>query len=83
MKRVVLVGSTYDQPLTVGMTVETRLVCTVDNGERYANSFTYSIRLSMPGLVNSQTVLRNGLNQAYAEIADKTVEEIFLRTESN
>lgn len=83
VKRVVLGGSTYDRSLTVGMTVETRLVRTVDNGELYANSFTYSIRLSMPGLTTRQTVFRNGLNQANADIAERIVKEVFLRTESN
>jgi hypothetical protein len=68
------------------MTVKTRIVRTVDNAEIYANSLTYTdngpTQTLLAGWVG-QKGFQNELNRAYTDIAERTVEEVFLRTESN
>ncbi|MBZ0168210.1 hypothetical protein MELA_02316 [Candidatus Methylomirabilis lanthanidiphila] len=67
------------------MSVNTRLVRTVDNAEIYVRTRTYYGKSwrTMEEWVGDPEGLRDELNQAYADIAEKTVEEIFLRPESN
>lgn len=67
------------------MTINTRLVRTVDNGEIYANIRTYHGKSwqTMAEWVGDPEGFRDELNRVYADIAERTVEEIFPRTESN
>lgn len=68
------------------MTVKTRTVRTVDNAEIYVDSLTYTdngqTQTLLAGWVG-QKGFQNELNRAYTDIAERIVEEIFLRTESN
>lgn len=71
---------TIDPPLRLVMTVNTRLVRTVDNGEIYANSLTYTGEKgrTLAEWVGGPEGFRDELNRAYAILAEKTVEEVFL-----
>lgn len=67
------------------MTVNTRLVRTVDNAEISAKTRTYYGKRwqTMEAWVGDPEGFRDELNRVYVEIAERTVEEIFPRTESN
>lgn len=67
------------------MTVSRRLVRTVDNAEILANTHTHYGKSwqSMEEWVGDPEGFRNELNRVYAEIAERTVGELFPRTESN
>jgi len=73
-------GRTIDPPLWLVMTVNTRLVRTVDNAEIYANSLTYTGEKgrTLAEWVGGPEGFRDELNRAYAILAEKTVEEVFL-----
>ena len=72
-------------PLALRMTVKTRIVRAVDNTEIYANSLTFigGKERTLAEWAGDPEGFRDELNRAYAEIAERTVEEIFPRTESN
>lgn len=67
-------------PLWLVMTVNTRLVRTVDNAEIYANSLTYTGEKgrTLAEWVGGPEGFRDELDRAYAILAEKTVEEVFL-----
>lgn len=73
-------GRTIDLPLWLVMTVNTRLVRTVDNAEIYANSLTYTGEKgrTLAEWVGTPEGFRDELHRAYAILAEKTVEEVFL-----
>lgn len=76
-----------DPKFRLVMTVNTRLIRVVDNVEfyLYANKRTYdskSLR-TLAEWVSDPEGFRNELNQAYTDIAEKIVKEVFLGTESN
>jgi hypothetical protein len=72
----VVVGSVKVKDEVLGMTVNRRLVRTVDNAELYAK------RNPAEWVFRSES-LKVDADWAYAEIAERTVKEIFPRTESN
>jgi hypothetical protein len=73
-------GRTIDPPLWLVMTVNTRLVRTVDNAEVYANSLIYTGEKgrTLAEWVGGPESFRDELHRAYAILAEKTVEEVFL-----
>lgn len=76
-----------DPKFRLVMTVNTRLIRVVDNVEfyLYANKRTYyskSLR-TLAEWVSDPEGFRNELNQAYTDIAERIVKEVFLGTESN
>ena len=73
-------GRTIDPPLWLVMTVNTRLVRTVDNADIYANSLTYTGEKgrTLAEWVGGPEGFRDELHRAYAILAEKTVEEVFL-----
>ena len=73
-------GRTIDPPLWLVMTVNTRLVRTVDNAEVYTNSLTYTGEKgrTLAEWVGGPEGFRDELHRAYAILAEKTVEEVFL-----
>lgn len=68
-----------DPNLWMVMTVRTRLVRTVDNADIYTDSLTYTNTMWVIGLA----VFQKERDLAYTEIAEKTIQEMFLRPESN
>lgn len=74
-----------DRVFRLMMIVNRRLVRTLDNGEISANTRTYYGKSwrSMEEWVGDLDGFGDELNRVYAEIAERTVEEVFLRTESN
>lgn len=72
-------------PLRMDLIVRIRLIRTVDDERIYLNWVTYKggKERTMEEWVGDPEGLRDELNQAYADIAEKTVKEVFLRTESN
>lgn len=74
-----------DRVFRLMMIVNRRLVRTLDNGEISANTRTYYGKSwqTLEEWVGDPEGFRNELNRVYAEIAERTVEEIFPRTESN
>jgi hypothetical protein len=74
-----------DREFRLVMTINTRLIRTVDNAEIYANTRTYYGKSwqTMEEWVGDPEGFRDELNRVYAEITERTVEEIFPRTESN
>jgi hypothetical protein len=69
-----------DPYLWLVMTVKTRLVHTADNAELYANSLTYTGEKgrTLAEWVGGPRGFRDELHQAYAVLAEKIVEEVFL-----
>jgi len=69
-----------DPPLWLVMTVKTRLVHTIDNAELYSNSLTYTGEngRTLTEWVGGPGGFRDELHQAYAVLAEKIVEEVFL-----
>lgn len=82
VESVILAGlwTTTDPPLWLVMTVNTRLVRTVDNADIYANSLTYTGEKgrTLAEWVGGPEGFRDELHRAYAILAEKTVEEVFL-----
>lgn len=71
--------------LRMDLIVRIRLIRTVDDERIYLNWVTHKggKERTLAEWVGDPDSFRNELNQAYADIAEKTVQEIFLRTESN
>jgi hypothetical protein len=69
-----------DPYLWLVMTVKTRLVHTADNAELYANSLTYTGEngRTLTEWVGGPGGFRDELHHAYAVLAEKIVEEVFL-----
>lgn len=66
------------------MTVNTRLVRTVDNAEIYAKSRAHlSDVRTLTEWIDGPEGFRNELDRIYLEIAEKIVNDVFLRTGSN
>ncbi|GEM_PF-2482611 len=78
-------GQSAASPLRLVMTVSRRLIRTVDNAELYSSSIAYTgeEERTLAEWIGDPEGFQNELNRAYREIAEKTVEEIFPRTESN
>jgi hypothetical protein len=74
-----------DRVFRLMMIVNRRLVRTLDNGEISVNTRTYYGKSwqTLEKWVGDQEGFRDELNRVYVEIAERTVEEIFPRTESN
>ncbi len=71
--------------LRMDLIVRIRLIRTVDDERIYLNWVTYKggKERTMEEWVSDPEGLQNELNRAYTDIAERTVEEVFLRTESN
>jgi len=69
-----------DPPLAVVLTVRTRLVRVVDGTDLYTNTLNYQSapRKFTEWAANNAQPFRNELDQAYAILAEKIVEEVFL-----
>ena len=86
-ERVKLHGSmVLDPPLRMVITVNWRLVRTVDNIEIYAASLPYinfySRGWTLARWVNDPEVFRDELDRAYTDITERIVKGVFLRTEA-
>ncbi|MBZ0168216.1 MAG: hypothetical protein K8F29_02080 [Kofleriaceae bacterium] len=69
--------------LEMVVVVSWRLVHAVDNREIRTKSLTFSQLRPLSHWTDNPERVRDSLNEAHADIAEKTVQELFLRPESN